>query len=114
MTSGFDLASDSANAGRPYLLLGSLCGTEPGIPLPGGSAVLPLCWDEFTRFTLLNGGHPPLVGFQGNLGADGAAFATFEVPPLPPEAVGISLYFAFALAGPWDTVSNPWRIEIAP
>jgi len=38
----FDLDAGVENAGRTYFLLGSLSGTSPGIPLPGGQATLPL------------------------------------------------------------------------
>ena len=82
-------------AGDLYLLLGSLSGTSPGTPLPGG-LVLPLNLDG-----LLNGmaTFPNLGVFVdtfGVVGVDGRASSSLVVPPglLLPALIGLELNFA--------------------
>ena len=48
----FSLFAGKDNAGRSYLLVGSMSGTDPGTPLPGGMATLPLNWDLFTNLVI--------------------------------------------------------------
>lgn len=102
-----------ANGGRSYLLFGSVSGVTPGSPLPGGFVVLPLNWDIFTNFVFELRNTPTFSNFQANLDAQGAAAAQFNLFPVTlPSAVPV--YFAYALAPPWNFVSNPVLINVAP
>ena len=110
-----DLDAGTANAGRDYLVLGSVTGTFPGIPLPGGQATLPLNWDLFTMTIVDFINTPNFTSFYATLSKSGTAFATLDtLGALPPGMVGVKLYFAFALMKPWDFVSNPVGIGIVP
>lgn len=113
--SRFTLSAGTAHANRGYLLLGSVSGTVPGTPLPGGAATLPLNWDLFTGLVLALGNTSSFVDFQGNLDELGIAGAMLNTQgPLPPAAVGLTMQFAYALYYPWDVASNPVGIEIKP
>jgi len=72
------LVAGAANAGLPYLLLGSLTGSSPGLPLDGD--VLPLNIDAYTLFTLQTPNTAPLAGSAGVLDGAGGATATFTLP----------------------------------
>lgn len=112
---GFGLDAGAANAFRSYVLLGSLSGTTPGTVLPGGEVTLPVNRDWFfsTLLGAVNSGFLP--GFMGSLNAAGRAEAAFHVPAglLLPLA-GEKLFFAYALNGPWDYVSEPVMVFIFP
>ena len=83
-------------AGLPYLLLGSVSGTSPGLPLDG--FVLPLIVDQYMFHTLLSPNQPPLAGSLGLLSAAGDSSATFTVPPqFPPIWVGTTFYHAYVV-----------------
>jgi hypothetical protein len=105
-TVNFSLDAGVANAGRNYLLTGSLAGTVPGIPLPGGLVVLPLNWPLL----------PPWAWIFGMLDGLGQAAPPpwIVFGPLPPAAVGLNIHWAFALSPPWNYVSNPVMIRIIP
>lgn len=110
----FYLKAGSANGGRNYLLLGSLSGTVPGTPLPGGYAVLPINWDAFTDmvFSYLNS--PLFVNFLGVLNGSGQAQAQLNSPPLSGIYVGLVMDYAFCCNNLFDFASNPRSIEIVP
>ena len=110
----FLLLAGSGNAYRNYLILGSVTGTDPGTPLPGGMAVLPLNWDIFTNLVvdLLN--TPICSNFMGTLDGSGSAMATFDTLSPIPGTAGITMHFAYALNNPLDFVSNPVGIQIVP
>jgi hypothetical protein len=109
----FFLDGEPENAFRNYLLLGSASGTEPGTPLPGGSATLPLNWDAVTDFVARFINTPIFTDFMGALDGNGQAQAQLNTfGPLGPGFVGTELSFAFACDHPWDYVSNPISIEI--
>ena len=111
----FSLFSGNYNGNRNYFLLASASGTSPGIYLPGGQAVLPLKWDWFTNIVIQSLNTPFFENFTGTLDQEGIGYAginTFK--PLPPNAVGLLLHFAYALDKPWDFVSIPVPIKIVP
>jgi hypothetical protein len=112
-TACFLLLAGIENANRNYLLLGSVSGTDPGTPLPGQKAILPLNWDPFTDFVLALINSSLFMNFLGSLDYNGSASAQLNAPPLPGLA-GITMSYAFALNNPWDFVSNPVAIEIVP
>ena len=113
-TADFNLAAGVENANRNYILLGSVSGTAPGTPLPGGKATLPLNWDVFTSttFSLIN--TPVFDRFMGALDSAGSAIAKLDTLGPIPGAAGITLYFAYALNNPWDFTSNAVNVEITP
>jgi hypothetical protein len=112
-TVDFNLIAGAENAFRSYILLGSVSGTEPGTPLPGGQAVLPLNWDAFTSLMILGLNSAVFTDFLGTLDPHGNALAQLNALPLS-GFTGITMTYAYALAAPYDFVSNPIPIEITP
>jgi hypothetical protein len=108
LTAGWD------NANRNYIILGTVSGTTPGTPLPGGMATLPLNWDILTGLVINLLNTPIFSNFMGTLDATGSASAKFDTIAPIPGAAGLTLHFAFALNNPWDFASNPVGIEIVP
>jgi agmatine/peptidylarginine deiminase len=108
----FFLNAGSAHGDRDYIVLGSMSGTEPGIPLPGG-LILPLNWDLFTNLTLSFANTPFFADFNGKLDADGVGSAQFNtLGPLPRELEEVTLSFAFFLYSPFDFVSESVGIKV--
>lgn len=107
------LDAGPANSGRAYYLVGTFSGTEPGTPLPGGMAVLPIHWDIFTDIMLGLINTPVFTDFTGTMDVQGQAFATLNAPPLP-TALGHVMTYAYALKGPWDFASNHCHVEFVP
>ncbi len=93
MNMGLDLGA--ANKGRVFIVLGSLSGSSPGIPLPGG-ARLPINFDSMTSLTLtLPGSAGIFPGTVGLLGTGGKAKASAIMPGVHlTPLVGRSLRFA--------------------
>jgi hypothetical protein len=110
----FTLNAGPANNGRYYILLGSVSGTSPGTPLPGGLAVLPINWDLFTGIMIGFLNTPLFKNFMGTLDAGGRGAATFDTLGPITGAAGITLSFAFALNNPFDFASNAVSIEVLP
>lgn len=103
----------------PYLLLGSLNGTAPGIPVDG--VVLPLNFDlGYLAFTLANPNTAPLANSLGMLDATGQGSATFSLPPASDASLaGLALhhaYLVFDLAGAPSVAfaSNAEPLTLAP
>jgi hypothetical protein len=108
----FSLDAGATNGNRPYLLLGSLSGTEPGTPLPGG-AVLPLNWDIFTSWIAGSLTLPLFTNFTGVLDGEGTALATLDtLGPLDPGMVGMKMYFAYLLTPLPFFTSNALTIRV--
>ena len=78
-TATFQLSAGPQHAGLPYLLMGSLSGTSPGIPIDANTT-LPLNADGYWVTTLVAPG-PPLGNSLGTLDGTGKATATFTIPP---------------------------------
>ncbi|MBD3293782.1 MAG: hypothetical protein GF393_12735 [Armatimonadia bacterium] len=99
---------------RYYFLLGSLSGTTPGHPLPGGG-ILPLNRDVFSDFILRYYNYPVFADFRGLLDLSGEAYAHCDtgtfVKVLP---VGTTMHFAFTTEFPYDFQSNPVAVEVVP
>jgi len=98
---------------RQYLLMGSVSGTSPGTPLPGG-LTLPVNWDLFSNliFSLLN--TPFYSNFFGVMDMEGHSVAQVNLPGLMPSAIGVVMYFAYCTGNPFDFVSNPIELTIVP
>ncbi|MHC4942720.1 MAG: NosD domain-containing protein [Planctomycetota bacterium] len=112
----FTLNAGEEYGSRAYVILGTISGTLPGTPLPGGQAVLPVNWDLFTDNVLLLCNSPVFENFHGILDGAGAGWARIDTQtPLDPAFVGITMEYAFCIIGwPWDFASNPVSIAIVP
>jgi len=109
-----ELALDAgvANAGRYYMILAGVSGTDPGTVLPGGYETLPLNWDALTDVVYDNINTPTFANFLGTLDGDGRADATLVSPHLPPSSIGVHVHFAYCCNNLFDYVSNPIEIVI--
>lgn len=93
-TQTFKLDGGVAVAGMPYLVLGTLSGTEPGFPVDG--LVLPLNLDGYFTYTLTSANAPPLSNSFGALDTLGKGTASITVPPATnPAFAGIEAHHAF-------------------
>lgn len=93
---GLALSTCPPQPDAQYLLLGSLSGTSPGIPVDG--VVLPLAFDTYTTWLLSNPSPAHLPGSFGTLDAAGAAGTTLTVPAGSPAAwAGAVFQHAFAV-----------------
>ena len=110
----FTLNADATGGSRDYLVLASISGTQPGTPLPGGQVTLPLNWDLMTTSVVNLANTPIFDQFMGSLSILGQGSATFALPAGVPGTAGLTIHFAYALANPWDLVSNPVAIEVQP
>lgn len=109
----FSLSAGEQFAGRGYLLAGSMSGTSPGTPLPGGQVTIPLNRDWFTDYILANLNNAIFSSFLGTLDGTGRATAWLNTPPIPTWA-GTTMHFAFATMNPYDFASIPLAVEIVP
>jgi hypothetical protein len=80
-TQYFELDAGPAHANAPYLLLGSLSGIAPGLPL--GRCTLPLNPDPYLLFSITAPNTTLLPGGLGVLDAQGKASARFVAIPGP-------------------------------
>ena len=87
------LHTETAHAGRPYWMLGSLTGLGAGVPI--GTCKLPLAVDGYTIWTLQYPNTPLLSSSQGLLDANGDATATLTLPPGLPALVGLTAWHSF-------------------
>lgn len=106
------LNAQPANAFQGYLIVGTLSGTAPGTPLPGGTT-LPLNLDGFSTALINLTGSPFVVGFLGTVDDVGQASAQLDtISALPPAFVGLKMHFAFTTFVPFGLVSNAVEIEV--
>jgi hypothetical protein len=119
-TQALSLAAGAQHGGRTYWLLGSLSGTAPGVPLPGGLE-LPLVFDLWTDFTLAHPNQPPYTDSLGTLDSRGEASAAFEIPPgVPAGLAGLRFHHAFVVFDGAPSVahivlaSNAVEVELIP
>jgi len=104
-TQTLTLDAGSANATRPYFVLGSSDGFLPGLPFKG--TCVPLNWGGYLRHTLRHPNAPPLSFSLGLLDSNGMGTAQFDLPPgFDPSLAGVTLHHAFLVL---DT--NPFRVE---
>lgn len=95
-TISLDRGIDSANFN--YWILGSVTGTDPGLPFLGG-VLLPLNFDAYTNLTLTKPFSAPFTQFLSVLDANGQATAAFNIPAgLDPSLAGVTIYHAFVEA----------------
>ena len=85
-----------ANAGLPYVIVGSASGTTPGLLLDGLN--LPVNVDLYTFVTLDNANTAVFQNTVGVLDAAGQAAAAIAVPPgSDPALIGLQLNHAYAV-----------------
>jgi len=95
-----NLNAGPCNGGRFYLVLGSVTGTTPGLPL-GGGVILPLNADAYFNRTLAAPNLPPMGASFGVLNGAGQASASFTLPPgLTVNLVGVTVHHAYVLLTP--------------
>ncbi len=111
-TQTFSLDAGAANAHRSYIVLGSVSGTHPGIPI--FPVVLPLNYDPYLLYTAANPNTAPLSNSLGQLDGSGHASASFTLPAGFPQFAGIQLHHAFLLVGPVNFASNPVPLTLVP
>jgi hypothetical protein len=109
----------STYANMLYLVVGTLSGTAPGIPVDG--LILPLNIDPYLLHTAANPNSPPLFPSFSVLDASGQAQCTFTLPAAGnPAWVGAHFDHAFAVI---DTgtgipvipfISNAWGLDLIP
>ena len=107
----FFLDAGSSYAGRTYVLLGSLSGTTPGTPLPGGGN-LPQNQDQAFNYIRNHLNNSMFINFQGTFDGSGQATATFDtLGPVPPVvSPGAIFNFAYTTISPFDFQSNAVEI----
>jgi hypothetical protein len=90
------LNAGAAHAGKTYLLLGTISGTQPGITAPGGA--IPLNLDAWFMWTLGNPNSAVLPNSFGVLDGGGSAQASFVLPPVAaPSLVGLVFHHAYVV-----------------
>jgi hypothetical protein len=105
-TQTLSLATGASHAGQTYWVLGSLGGTSPGLPLPGGGE-LPLVFDAWTDVTLSQPNLPPYTDSFGTLDARGDGSTAFDVPAgLPASLAGFTFSHAFLVFDGPPSVAN--------
>jgi hypothetical protein len=113
----FSLKTCVTSEGNVYLLLGSFTGVSPGIVVEG--LKLPLNADAYLVFTATTPNSPLLPGSLGVLDANGAATASFTLPPgTDPALAGVTLHHAWVELSLQSLVplfaSNPVPVTLRP
>lgn len=118
-TQTWELDAGPEHAGMSYVVLGSLTGTDPGLPLDG--VTVPLVVDSYTLVTLFDANKPPFQSSVGLLDSNGRATAGFSIPPnLQTNLVGQQFYHAYVVLELTPTLleavftSNPTAIGLVP
>jgi hypothetical protein len=103
-TIDMDLIGPDETPPADYLLLCSMSGTDPGLPL--GDLVLPLNLDDLVLYSYCYANGANFINTDGTLDDAGKASAQFHVEPddLTP-IVGFDLAFAYLTNGPVSFVS---------
>jgi len=112
-TVNFTLDAGPAYANNKYIILASLSGNAPGIPLPKSNAAVYINWDFFTTMVVQMSNLPTFANFTGVLNGVGQKTATLLVPFAIPDAIGLTMSFAFTVK-PFGFGSNPINVKIVP
>ena len=108
-----------AGGGGVYIVLASLTGTSPGIPLAPG-ITLPLAYDTMTWVSAFLAGGAPFLRSLGTAPPGGSVKPAFSPGPgiLPAALAGMDLHFATAIFAPVGLapagVTNPVKIYLVP
>jgi WD40 repeat protein len=117
-TAQLNLFAPTELVGDTFMLFGSASGTAPGVTV--GAIHLALNPDGYFALTLPPFGDGPLVGSFGTFGLDGAAQASFLLPPgITPALAGTTLHHAFVTFDSADpsvllSGSNPVALQLLP
>lgn len=108
---------DPSLAFHPYLVLGTMSGTEPGIPLNVG--VLPINFDAYSALTMATANSGPFVATFGLLDGQGTAGGAISIAPgLPAVLSGLVLHHSFVVVDPATSefvhVGNAVRMDLLP
>ena len=112
------LQAGAANAGRSYLVLGSVSGTSPGLPING--VVLPLAFDAYTNLTIALANSGTHQNTLGSLDAFGTATSSIHIPAgLSPTLAGLVLHHAYVVfqgapGSPAVMASNAVSVTLTP
>jgi hypothetical protein len=111
-TQNFTLNPGKQYRGMPYIILGSVTGTTPGIALSG--VKIPLNFDSYTRVTL---GliSPVFRRFRGRLDHNGREVASFNVPPFLTSEIDLTIHHALVVLDTQNNViaaSNPVPVRL--
>jgi chitinase len=112
------LQGTPSRAGRTYLVLASLSGTNPGLPLQGG--LLPLNFDFLMQASAQLAGGALFPGGFGVLDAQGNASAALDfsaAPVLPVAFLGMSVHtcaWLFPASAGAGEPSNPIEVRFVP
>jgi hypothetical protein len=111
------LDAGAANANSVYLMLGSLSGTHPGVPI--GPTILPLEIDAYSFLLLDLSVAPPLTPSIGLLDAQGRGNVAFTLAPgaTNPSFAGLTVHHAFVAFDFFFAplfVSNAVPVELVP
>lgn len=112
----FSLDAGVINSYRLYVMCATTSGNSPGTILPSG-VTLPINWDYFSTYVMINWNTPTFHNFVGPLdlfGKGSAQFNTTGMGPVSAGCIGKVLSFAFVTTCYWDFVSNPVDITIIP
>ncbi len=112
-TIDLDLVGPDETPPADYLLLCSMSGTDPGLPV--GEIVLPLNWDDLVLHSYCYRNGVNFINTDATLDDEGKAKAQFhvEADDLTP-IVGLDLAFAYLTNGPVSFVSNFKLLTVAP
>lgn len=109
----FTLNAGAARANRPYVMLGSLSGTAPGLQLTA-NVNLPLNFDFYMNFLIAHPNQAILPGSTGILDGAGQATTMFVLPTnVPPSAIGATVHHAYVLL-PTTFASNAVELILTP
>jgi len=113
-SSHFFLDAGPAYAGRSYLLLATLSGSDPGMDVNG--VHIPFNWDWVSDFVYNNLNLPLFQDFWSTLDGQGEALVALDMNAAPGLApyVGQELTFVFVVAAPVDFSSNAIGVAIEP
>lgn len=101
----FGLIAGSSFAGDTYVVLGSVTGSMPGLPLPGSGLTIPVNFDWYTQLSFMMAGSAVFTDFIGVLDGQGRGTASLVVPSnLPPTVIGMQLHHAFLVTDAGYTV----------
>lgn len=114
----FTLKPGAACAGDTYLILSSLTGTWPGIPLSGID--VPLNPDAWTSAALTLVNTSLMQGFMGQLDGNGEAEAKLDFPGTElSQVIGLPIYFDYVVlenpgGPPLKAASHPTTLLFTP
>lgn len=105
----------AGNGGMLYLVLGSVSGTSPGLPL-NPFLTLPLNPDPYFSYTLSSPGAPPLANGIGVLDESARGEARFEIPQGASLPATLTFHHAAVILNPVSgsirRISNPIAVDI--